>query len=62
MDFWSITENFLWKDSEDVLGIRSLLLHNIKDPSYGLADKGRHRNRGLFRLHGVGNQNRKNMN
>lgn len=30
MDFWSITENFLWKDSEDVLGIRSLLLHNIK--------------------------------
>ncbi|APR98643.1 AAA family ATPase [Wolbachia endosymbiont of Folsomia candida] len=30
MDFWNITENFLWKDSEHVLGIRSLLLHNIK--------------------------------
>ena len=35
---------------------------DTKDPSYGLADKERHRNRGLFRLHGVGNQNRKNMN
>lgn len=32
------------------------------NPSYGLGDKGRHRNRGLFRLHGIGNQNRKNMN
>ncbi len=35
---------------------------NDLNPSYGLADKERHRNRGLFRLHGVGNQNRKNMN
>ncbi|MFT4327778.1 MAG: hypothetical protein AB3P07_04145 [Wolbachia pipientis] len=33
-----------------------------KDPSYGLVDKERHRNRRLFGLHGVGNQNRKNMN
>lgn len=33
--------------------------HNL---SYGLADKERHRNRRLFGLHGVGNQNRKNMN
>lgn len=32
------------------------------DLSYGLADKERHRNRRLFGLHGVGNQNRKNMN
>lgn len=30
MDFWNITENFLWKDSKHVLGIKSLLLHNIK--------------------------------
>ena len=32
------------------------------NPSYGLVDKERHRNRRLFGLHGVGNQNRKNMN
>ncbi len=32
------------------------------NPNYGLASKERHRNRGLFRLHGIGNQNRKNMN
>lgn len=30
MDFWNITENFLWKDYKHVLGIKSLLLHNIK--------------------------------
>ena len=38
------------------------LEQKFNNPSYGLADKERHRNRGLFRLHGVGNQNRKNMN
>ncbi|MFL3877223.1 hypothetical protein wTkk_001158 [Wolbachia endosymbiont of Trichogramma kaykai] len=32
---------------------------SAKDPSYGLVDKERHRNRRLFGLHGVGNQNRK---
>lgn len=32
------------------------------NPNYGLGSKERHRNRGLFRLHGIGNQNRKNMN
>ncbi len=32
------------------------------DSNYGLANKERHRNRGLFRLHGIGNQDRKNMN
>lgn len=30
MDFWNIAENFLWKDSEHILGIKSLLLHNIE--------------------------------
>ena len=35
---------------------------NTPNPSYGLVDKERHRNRRLFGLHGVGNQNRKNMN
>ena len=37
-------------------------LDTICNPSYGLVDKERHRNRRLFGLHGVGNQNRKNMN
>ncbi|EEB55967.1 putative phage portal protein [Wolbachia endosymbiont of Culex quinquefasciatus JHB] len=35
------------------------IVSNSIDLSYGLADKERHRNRRLFGLHGVGNQNRK---
>ena len=45
--------------SNEVLEISTIRSRN---PSYGLVDKERHRNRRLFGLHGVGNQNRKNMN
>ncbi|MFT4327816.1 MAG: hypothetical protein AB3P07_04345 [Wolbachia pipientis] len=48
-------------DSQMLKGFAPVMGRAI-DPSYGLVDKERHRNRRLFGLHGVGNQNRKNMN
>ena len=61
-------KNILIHFLNDILGfteinaIQEVEFLSTINPSYGLADKERHRNRGLFRLHGVGNQNRKNMN
>lgn len=48
MDFWNITENFLWKDSKHVLGIKSLLLHNIKPCLSHLFQNGKFYKKKLF--------------